>query len=172
LNKSIKSAAEKKYRLDPFAYYIYAGMIAIITVVVLLHFLVTTPSIQSSENVLWYRRFLYFDYMFILLFSATAFLSGLFLFYVDFGGNKKIGIYFIIMGIVVFTMGFLYFDRLFPRAWDNPSNVYQALVSVLGTLLGFVAAIMVTFTVIIKVGPHIPNLSPRKTRMKKKGRGV
>ena len=166
MDQSIRKAAEKKYKLDPFAYYIYAGMIAIITVVILLQYLVTTPSIQSSENILWYRRFLYFDYMFILFFSTTSLLSGMFLSYVGFGGNKKIGIYFITMGIAVFTIGFLYFERIFPRAWNNPSNVYQAFASVLGTLLGLVAAIVVTFIVIIKVGPHISNLSTRKNKMK------
>ena len=166
MKESIKKAAYKKYKLDPFAYYIYVGMIAIITVVFMLQYLVTTPSIQSSENILWYRRFLYFDYMFILFFSVTAFLSGIFLSYVGFGGNKKIGIYFIIMGTAVFTLGFLYFDRIFPRAWNNPSNVYQALVSVMGTLLGLIVAIVVTFIVITKVGPHISNLNPRKNKTK------
>ena len=70
------------------------------------------------------------------------------------------------MGTAVFTLGFLYFDRIFPRAWNNPSNVYQALVSVMGTLLGLIVAIVVTFIVITKVGPHISNLNPRKNKTK------
>ena len=147
--------ALKKYRLDPFAYYVYTGIIIIIGIVLYLQYLVTTPLIQSPEYLPWYRRFLYFDYMFLLFTSVTAVLAGLFMMYVNFGGGKRIGAVFVAAGILVFVLGFYYFDQLFPRPIYNPSNVYQALVSVLGTILGFFAAIAVAFVVVVKVGSKI-----------------
>jgi hypothetical protein len=151
----------KKFKLDPFAYYIYSIVIFVMVIVFIFQFLVATPVIQSPEYLTWYRRFLYFDYMFLLFFSGTAVISGIFLAYLGYGSNRKIGAYFIVLGIVVFTLGFIYFDIWFPRPIYNPSNVYQALVSVLGTIAGFLAAILVAFIVITKVGPHISRLGKR-----------
>lgn len=163
--KSRKSI-DKKYKLEPFAYYIYSGIISIFIIFIIFQYLVTTPYIQSQENLLWYRRFLYFDYMFLLFFSITAFFSGIFLTYVGFGGNKKMGIYFIILGILVFILGFYYFEEIFPRAWNNPSNVYQALVSVLGTISGFIISIIITFIVITRIGPQNSNLNSKNKKNK------
>jgi hypothetical protein len=140
-----------KFRIEPFAYYVYAVIIIAIVIVIIMHYLVTTPSIQSPENLNWYRRFLYFDYMFILFFSITSFIGGFIMAYMGFGGNRKIGIYFIVLSVIIFIMGFYYFDQIFPRPLNNPSNVYQALVSVLATISGFLAAILVAFLIIIKV---------------------
>jgi hypothetical protein len=150
--------SKKKFRLDPFAYYIYAGLIGVMATVFVFQYLVTTEFIQSPENMSWYRRFLYFDYMFLLFFSFTAIIGGLLLVYLGFGGNRKIGVYFTIIGILVFMIGFLYFDQIFPRPVYSVSNVYQALISVLGTIVGFFAAILVSFIVITKIGPHITRL--------------
>lgn len=160
--------ALKKYKLDPFAYYVYSGLIIIILIVLVLQYMVTTPLIQSPEYLPWYRRFLYFDYMFLLFSSATAFLAGAFMIYVRFGGNKKIGSYFITAGILVFILGFYYFDQVFPRPIHNPSNVYQALVSVLGTIAGFFAAIAVGFVVIVRIGAKIKPGSGNNIKQKKK----
>jgi hypothetical protein len=93
--------------------------------------------------------------MFLLFFSITAVSVGFMLLYLKFSGSTKMGLYFIILGIIVLTVGFLYFDRLFPRPLYNPSNVYQALVSVIATFVGFLASIIVAFIVITKIGPSL-----------------
>ena len=139
----LKGQNMKKLKLDPFAYYVYFGIVIVIAIFILLQYLVTTPFIQSQENMRWYRRFLYFDYMFLLFFSLSSVFIGIFLTYMKFEGGRMTGVYFVILGIVVFTLGFLYFDVYFFRPEYSISNVYQALVSVIATGLGFIAAIFV-----------------------------
>ena len=160
----------KKLRFDPFAYYIYSGLILVLITVIFLQYLVTTAFIQSPENMEWYRRFLYFDYMFLLFFSLTAIFGGFLLVYLGHGKNKKNGIMFITLGILVFILGVLYFDQIFPRPIYIPSNVYQALISVIATIAGFFAAIIVAFVVITKVGPNITGLGKNTHRTDNKRR--
>jgi hypothetical protein len=168
LTGKLKTNDLKKFKFDPFAYYIYTTVIAVLVVVIIFHYLVTIPYFQSLENLEWYRRFLYFDYMFLLFFSFTSIFLGFFLAYLGHGGNQKVGLYFMLIGLFVFILGFYYFNQLFPRPIYNPSNVFQAIVSVLATMAGFIAAILVAFIVITKVGPHITNLGKREeTEIKK-----
>lgn len=142
--KKLLQSRAKIVKPDPFAYIVYGIVIAILTVVFVFQYLVTNPAFQTYDNLMWYRRLLYFDYMFLLFFTMTFIIGGGGLAILGYGINKKIGIVFLTTGIGMFCIGFYYFDQIFNRP-QLPSCIYEALIAVFATIAGFATALLVSF---------------------------
>jgi hypothetical protein len=140
---------KRRMGFDPTAYALGGMVIGTLIVVLIIHTLLLQPYFQSYEQLLWYRRFLYFDYMFILFFSLTLLCGGFLIAFMGAGKkNKLIGGGFMIFGTLFITGGLYYFDKIFIRPKGIPSNVYEALVAVLSSTIALFTVIGIVFLLI------------------------
>lgn len=141
---------EKRTMLDPVAYLAGGAVIVILVIVFLFQYLVSTPALQSKNNLDWYRRLLYFDYMFILFASGAAIILGCILVSLGYEKTKFLGVGFLLGGSAFFLIGFYYFDVIFNRP-QLPSNVNEALIAVIATIFGLLLALAVAFIITVSM---------------------
>jgi len=146
-HKSIENI-ERKTKLDPLAWWTAIIILVILIVVFLFQYLVSNPLFQSEWNLEWYRRLLYFDYMFILFVSATAVILGSAIIIIAHRKKKYLGAGVLVGGILFGAIWIYYFKRIFEKP-PFAGSFYDALTMVIATILGFMVVVGLVFIITV-----------------------
>lgn len=146
----------RKSKFDPIAYWAGIAIIIILALAFSFQYLVSSPAFQTNSNLVWYRRLLYFDYMFILFASMTAVVLGTGLLLLGHNKSRLVGAGFLLGGVIFGLTGLYYFEYIFNRP-RLPSNIYESLTMVIATVAGFLITAGMAFIIIV---------FPRKTTRK------